>query len=116
MTRVRNTELPSAQEQVVRRGVRLEWITIAFLATAASLMYVVLGTSQAMRVAWIEDLLSLAPPIAFLVAVRMTRRPPNAKHPYGFHRSIGVAHLVAAVALTAVGTLLVVESGLTLLR
>lgn len=82
-----NTELPPAQEEVLRRAVRLEWITIGFLATAASLMYAVLGTSQAMRVAWIEDLLSLAPPIAFLVALRMTRRPPNAKHPYGFHCS-----------------------------
>jgi cation diffusion facilitator family transporter len=116
VTGIHKTELPPAQEQVIRRAMRLEWVTIAFLATAASLMYAVLGTSQAMRVAWIEDLLSLAPPIAFLFAVRMARRPANAKHPYGFHRSIGVAHLVAAVALTAVGTQLVVESGLTLVR
>jgi cation diffusion facilitator family transporter len=111
-----HTELPPAQEEVLRRAVRLEWITIAFLITAASLVYAVLGTSQAMRVAWVEDLLSLAPPIAFLVALRITRRPPNAKHPYGFHRSIGVGHLVAAVALTAVGGLLVYESGLGLVR
>jgi divalent metal cation (Fe/Co/Zn/Cd) transporter len=76
----------------------------------------VLGNSQAMKAAWLEDLLSFIPPIAFLIAVRMNRKPPTPDHPYGFHRSVGVGHLVAAVALTAMGTFLIIDSGTGLLR
>ena len=110
------TELPRQQAEVLRRAIRLEWITIGFLAVTVTLVFLVLGNSQAMRAAWIEDLLSFIPPIAFLIAVRVNRRPPTRQHPYGFHRSVGVGHLVAAVALTAMGTFLIVESGSGLLR
>lgn len=103
-------ELPAKQQEALRRAVRLEWITIAFLAVAIPLVGLVLGNSQAMKAAWIEDCLSLAPPIAFLVAVRIVRRAPRPQWPYGYHRSIGVAHLVAAVALLTMGTFLIVDS------
>ena len=65
-----------------------------FLVVTVCLVYVVLGDSQAMKAAWIEDLLSFTPPLAFLIAVRVSRLPPTRRHPYGLHRSIGVAHLV----------------------
>ncbi len=107
--------LPAKQQQILGRAVRLEWITIAFLAVAIPMVGLVLGNSQAMKAAWIEDLLSLAPPIAFLVAVRIIRRPPGPAWPYGFHRSIGVAHLVAAVALLTMGTFLIIDSAIGLL-
>lgn len=110
-----STELPPTQERCLRKAVRLQWVSIAFLVTATVLVYVVLGNSQAMKAAWIEDLLSFAPPLAFLVAVRMSKRRPDRRHPYGLHRSIGVAHLVAAVALVVMGGYLVVDSGLKLL-
>ena len=114
-TRFGSTELPAAQERCLRRAVRLQWVSILFLVTATVLVYVVLGNSQAMKAAWIEDLLSFAPPLAFLVAVRVSKRQPNRRHPYGLHRSIGVAHLVAAVALVTMGGYLVVDSGMKLL-
>lgn len=104
------TELPEEQERALRRAVRLAWLTLAFLATAVTVMYVVMGSSQAMRTAWAEDLLSLIPPIAFLVAVCVTRRRPSPAHPYGYHRSVGVGHLVAGTALLTMGLLLVWES------
>lgn len=110
------TELPKRQVQVLHRAIRLEWITIAFLVVSVTLVFLVLGNSQAMKAAWLEDLLSFIPPIAFLVAVRINRKPPTAEHPYGFHRSVGVGHLVAAVALAAMGTFLVVDSGTGLIR
>jgi divalent metal cation (Fe/Co/Zn/Cd) transporter len=110
-----STELPAAQERCLRRAVRLQWVSILFLVTATALVYVVLGNSQAMKAAWIEDLLSSAPPLAFLVAVRVSKRQPNHRHPYGLHRSIGVAHLVAAVALVTMGGYLLVDSGMKLL-
>jgi divalent metal cation (Fe/Co/Zn/Cd) transporter len=110
------TELPEAQAEALHRAKRLEWVSIGILAVTATLVLLVLGNSQAMRAAWFEDLLSFIPPIAFLVAVRIIRRRPTPRHPYGHHRSVAVGHVVAAVALAAMGSFLVVESGLSLLR
>ncbi|MFD4422451.1 cation diffusion facilitator family transporter [Agromyces sp. NPDC058484] len=108
-------ELPEQQVRNLKRAIRYEWYTIAFLAVAIPMVYLVIGNSQAMKAAWIEDLLSLAPPIAFLVAVRIVNRPPTDKYPYGFHRSIGVAHLVAGVALFTMGAFLLVDSAIGLI-
>ena len=110
-----NTELPEEQKDALKKAVRFEWITLAFLAVSTALVFLVLGNSQAMKAAWIEDLLSFLPPIAFLLAARLIRRPPTEKHPYGYHRSVGIAHLVAAVALVAMGSFLIVDSGAGLL-
>ncbi len=109
------TELPEPQERALRTAVKIEWFTLAFLAVAITMVYLVMGNSQAMKAAWIEDLLSLAPPIAFLIAVRLVNRPPTRKYPYGLHRAVGVAHLVAGVALFAMGAFLIVDSATGLL-
>jgi cation diffusion facilitator family transporter len=109
------TELPERQAAVLRKAIRLEWVTIAFLIFAVILVGLVLGNSQAMKVAWAEDLLSLTPPIAFLIAVKIIRKPPNRQWPYGYHRSSGAAHLVAGVTLTTMGTFLIIDSGLGLI-
>jgi cation diffusion facilitator family transporter len=111
-----NTALPSEQQEALRKASRIEWTTIGFLVVTATMVFLVLGNSQAMKAAWVEDLLSFLPPIAFLVAARAIRKPPSEKHPYGYHRSTGVAHLVAAVALTVMGGYILVESGLGLLK
>lgn len=102
--------LPPAQEKTLRRAIRIEWFTIGFLAVAITGVNLVMGSSQAMKAAWIEDLLSLAPPIAFLIAVRIIAKPPTDKYPYGFFRSVGVAHLVAGVALCTMGAFLLFDS------
>lgn len=109
------TELQEPQVRALRAAIKIEWFSLAFLAVAITLVYLVMGNSQAMKAAWIEDLLSLAPPIAFLIAVRVVSRPPTAKYPYGLHRSVGVAHLVAGVSLFAMGLFLIVDSGSGLL-
>jgi divalent metal cation (Fe/Co/Zn/Cd) transporter len=95
--------------------VRLEWITIAYLVSAVVAIFFTLGSSQAMKGAWLEDMLSLAPPIAFLVATRVRYRAPDRHFPYGLHRSVEVGYLVAALALLSMGTFLVVDSVLKLL-
>jgi cation diffusion facilitator family transporter len=100
---------------VHRRAVRLEWITVVYLLSALLLIYFTLGSSQAMRGAWLEDTLSLAPPIAFLVAARIRYKPPNARFAYGYHRAVEVAFLAAALALLIMGVFLVVDSVLKLL-
>jgi len=114
-TKFGNTALPREQQDALHRAIKFEWITLAFLAASTALVFLVLGNSQAMKAAWIEDLLSFLPPIAFLLAVRLIRRPPTEKHPYGYHRSVGIAHLVAAVALVTMGSFLIVDSGAGLL-
>lgn len=102
------------QRDALRRATRLEWLTLAWMSATVVLVGLVAGQSQAMRAAWAEDLLSLLPPIAFLVAARRIREKPDRRHPYGHHRSIGVAHLVAALALLAMGAYLAIDSALTL--
>ncbi|WP_411375381.1 cation diffusion facilitator family transporter [Arthrobacter sp. MPF02] len=115
-TRFGHTRLPAEQQEALRKARRIEWITIGFLAVTTTLVFLVLGNSQAMKAAWIEDLLSFLPPLSFLLAAHAIRKPPSEKHPYGYHRSTGVAHLVAAVALTVMGGYLLVESALGLIR
>ena len=108
--------LPDAPQRALRRAIRWEWATLGFLAVAITAVGLVTGSSQAMRAAWIEDLLSLAPPIAFLVSVRVMAHPATRRFPYGFLRSVGVALLVAGVALFAMGAFLLIESALALVR
>ena len=108
-------ELPAEAREALHRAKRIEWATIGYLAITIVAVFLVMGNSQAMQTAWAEDLLSLAPPIAFLVAVRLVSKPPTPKYPYGLHRSVGVGHLVAALALLSMGGFLVVDAGSGLL-
>ncbi|WP_291314504.1 cation diffusion facilitator family transporter [Corynebacterium sp. UBA2622] len=106
--------LPEDHGRLLRRAVRLEWITLATLVVTVAIVGVVSGQSQAMKTAWYEDLLSFLPPLAFLAATRVTRKKPDAKHPYGHHRAIEVGHLVAGSALLAMGAFLVIGAVLNL--
>jgi cation diffusion facilitator family transporter len=108
--------LPEEQEQALRKAIRIEWLSIAFTTGTVILVFFVLGNSQAMRTAWIEDILSVIPQIAFLIAIVIVRRPRNRSHPYGYHRAMGVGHLVGAVALIVVGGILLIESVMGLIR
>src|ERR671910_1185101 len=110
MGRGRSLELPPESQQTLRKARRLKWLTIAYLVSAVVLLALVLGSSQAMKTAWIEDLLSLIPPIAFLVAMRFNSCDPTGRFPYGFHRMVSIAHLCSALALFVMGTYLLVES------
>lgn len=109
-------ELPPELEAVHRKAVRLEWFSIAYLVSAIALLAAVLGSSQAMKAAWIEDILSLLPPLAFLVAARYRDRPPDERFPYGYHRSVGVAYLSASAALLAMGGFILYDSAMVLVR
>jgi len=109
------SELPPDLVEVHRRAVRIEWLSIAYLLSAIVLIYFTLGSSQAMKGAWIEDLLSLLPPIAFLVADRFRYRAPDQDFAYGYHRALEIAFLAAALALLIMGGFLIIDSVLTLL-
>ena len=107
-------ELPPDKAAVERKAKRLEWFTIAYLVTAIVAVFLVLGSSQAMKAAWIEDLLSLLPPLAFLVAARIRKRPPTETFPWGYHRAVGIGYLFAALALLVMGSYLLLESAMKL--
>ncbi|MCT1922788.1 cation transporter [Brevibacterium luteolum] len=111
-----HTELPDEQAQALKKAIRLERISLGVIAVTVVLVLLVAGSSQAMKAAWIEDSLSLLPPLAFLLAARLIRRRPTAAKPYGYHRAIGIAHLVSGVALLVMGLYLIIDSGLGLLE
>jgi cation diffusion facilitator family transporter len=115
MGQASSPELPPDLRRTLGRARRLEWLTFAYMASAVVILALVLGSSQAMKTAWIEDLLGLIPPVAFLVAARFNTRGPTARFPYGFHRIVSIGHLCSALALFVMGAYLLVESVLKLI-
>ncbi|MDO5736085.1 MAG: cation transporter [Propionibacteriaceae bacterium] len=109
-------DLPPEQSKALHAAIRLEWITVGVVAGIVVIVGLTAGSSQAMRTAFAEDMLSFLPPLAFLVAVRRARKPPDDKHPYGFHRSVGAGHLVASCALLGMGLWLSIDATLGLLK
>jgi cation diffusion facilitator family transporter len=103
-------ELPPDKHEKLLKAVRLEWFSILYLLSAIVLLYFTLGSSQAMKAAWVEDILGLTPPIAFLVASRVRNRKPNDHFPYGYHRATAIAYLCASVALLALGAFILYDS------
>lgn len=110
MTQTPDYELPPDKQREHARAVRLEWITIAYLISAVFFIYLTLGSSQAMKTAWFEDMVSLLPPIAFLIASRVRKRRPDRDHPYGWHRAVSIAYLVASLALILIGAFLLFDA------
>lgn len=103
-------ELPDRIERKLARARRLEWWSIFFLATIIGVMYLALGSSQAMQAAWVEDMLGLIPPLLFVVSTQVERRQPTRFFPYGFHRAGSLAYLVAASTLIALGGFLAYDA------
>ena len=103
-------ELPGDLEDELRRAARLEWVTVGFMTSIIVVVYLTMGSSQAMKAAWIEDMLSLVAPIAFLVSTRVRDRSPTEEYPYGLHRAVSIAFLTGAVALLLFGAYILVDS------
>lgn len=109
-TRTRAFRWPPEKAAVRARAVRLEWVTIGALLSSAIVLFLVAGTSQAMRTAFVEDLISIVPAAAFLVATHIEKRPPNARFPFGYFRSVSIAYLVAATATLFLGGFLLIDN------
>ncbi|MEA3041523.1 MAG: hypothetical protein QOC65_1012 [Sphingomonadales bacterium] len=107
-------EYPRHVEDGIRKGARLEYWTIAWLVTVVPLMFVVMGSSQAMKTVWIEDMLGFIPPIVYLISIRFERRMPTKSFPAGFDRVNSLAFVISAVALTLMGVYLLIEAAMTL--
>jgi cation diffusion facilitator family transporter len=107
-------EFPPDKRELHRKAVRLEWLTIAYLLSATFLLFLTIGSSQAGKAALVEDVLSIAPPLAFLIAARVRNRSPDERHPWGHHRSVSIAYQASALALLLFGSFILVDSLLNL--
>ena len=102
-----DNSLPEELEATMAKAIRLEFWNIFWTLTVIVTMGLVLGQSETMKTAWVEDTLGLVPPLMFLVAAQLERHGSRSAHfPFGFERVNGLGFFVAAVALTAVGALL----------
>lgn len=106
--------VPREIEQDLRKARRLAWWTIGWMITVIIFIGLVMGSSQAMKTAWIEDILSLVPSIVLLVSLRLETKDPEPDFPWGYDRTHSLSFLIAAVALSAVGATLLIESVITL--
>lgn len=102
--------------EAMARARRLEWWSILWMGTVIAVVGLTMGQSQAMRTAWIEDCLSLLPPILFLLATAFERRPPTRRFPHGFHRVASLAFFGAAAALMTFGAVLLYKALAGLIR
>lgn len=109
-------EFPEEKREVHRRAVRIEWITLVYMTSAVVVVFLTLGNSQAMKAAWVEDMLSLLPPAAFLIANRFRTRAPSERFPWGYHRAVSMAFLAAATALLVMGLFVAYDSALRLVK
>lgn len=109
-----NGAIPREIDGDLRKARRLAWWTIVWIGSIVLVMGSVVGSSQAMRTAWIEDVLSMIPAIVLLIALRLEGKPPTRLFPYGFDRAHSLAFLIAATALCTVGAVLLIESITTL--
>ena len=112
MRRLDALEYPEDVERVYRVARRWQWVTLAYVSSAAVLLYLTMGTSQAMRSSFYEDVISLVPSAAFLIGTAIARRAPTRTYPFGAHRATSIAHLVAAVALCGMGLFLLGEAAM----
>ena len=110
MKRRDHYELPQGKRLALRKARRLEWLTILFFLTIVTVMYIAMGSSQAMKTAWIEDLLGLIPPIVLLIAARVSEKQPDDEHPYGHRRAMLLSFLAAAVAIFVFGAYMFYDS------
>jgi cation diffusion facilitator family transporter len=109
-------QLPPDKKEKLERAKRLEWITILFMLTIIAAMSLTMGASQTMKAMWTEDVLSLIPPIAFLVGTRFFGKPPDDQFPYGYRRAVMIAFLSGAVALLGFGIYIFIDSVIKLVE
>ncbi|MDP0498587.1 MAG: cation diffusion facilitator family transporter [Verrucomicrobiota bacterium JB022] len=107
--------LPGAAQRKSRQIVWLEWATVVVMLGVVAVMYVAMGSSQAMKTAWIEDLLALVPPAAFLIANHFRDRAPTNRFPYGFQRTALLSFLVSAVAILGMGLYMLYDAASSLI-
>ena len=112
----RTFEPPAEQREHRRKAIRLEWISLFVLSLAAFSIYLTLGQSQAMKTAWMSDLLAIVTPVMVLVSMRIERRAPSPKFPFGYFRATSIAFLGTSVLILVVGLYLLIDATMKLIK
>jgi divalent metal cation (Fe/Co/Zn/Cd) transporter len=113
---VQHQELPRELQKHFNRAVKLEWITIGYMISVILVMAATMQSSQAMKAALFEDVLSILPAASFLVAKRFYNRPANSQFPFGYHRVYTIAFQTGALALFSIGMFVLYDSASTLIK
>ena len=101
--------LPADKEKELAAARRQEWATWGLRLTVIAALYGVVGNSQALSAIWFKSLWALWPPLAFLAASALERRPPSRRFPFGFYRAVSIGFLTSALSLVAMGAYLIVS-------
>jgi divalent metal cation (Fe/Co/Zn/Cd) transporter len=101
-------------EDARRKGRRLAWISIAYLLSTIVMLFFVMSGSQALKTEMTGELLSLIPPVLFLVGDRISIREPNQRYPFGYERAVSAGYIGSAVALLGVGAYLLFDGAMKL--
>lgn len=107
-------QVPDEVRDGLRKGRRLCVWTLFWIGGISILMYLVMGQSQAMKTAFIEDVLSLVPSITFLVAASLEGKAATPKFPFGYKRMNSIAFLISATALLSIGAFTAYEAVMAL--
>ena len=106
-------ETPGAEKEL-RKAHLLAWLTMAYVLSTIVMLFFVMSGSQALKTEMSGEILSLVPPVLFLVGDRVSRRPPNRVYPFGYERAVGAGYVGASVALLLVGVYLLFDGGMKL--
>ncbi|WP_149193231.1 cation transporter [Luteimonas suaedae] len=99
--------LPDEQQHALDHARRLCWWSLFWMALVSAAIFAVMGGSQAMKTAFVENLMSLVAPTAFLIASRFQAKPIDHEYVNGRARAFDINFLISGATLTGVGLLLV---------
>ncbi|MDT0644072.1 cation diffusion facilitator family transporter [Zunongwangia sp. F363] len=116
MRSIKDYHLPKELEDDLRSAKKIEWITVIYLISVVVVMYLVMGSSQAMKSAWLEDVLGLVPSVAFLISTHINSKAPNDRFRYGYHRVFSISFLIGAAALLGMGIFMIYDSSMSLIK
>ncbi len=114
MKKDKKFELPKHLIPLFKKAKKIEWITLLYLISVIVVVYYVMGSSQAMKTAWLEDALSVVPSLSFLVASKFYNKELTPEFPYGYHKVYSIAFLCGSVALFGMGAFLIIDSSFSL--
>jgi cation diffusion facilitator family transporter len=110
MTQRGEIHLPPDKEALVNKAVRIEWWSLAAQLSILVVLGLTMGSSQALKAMWLEDILSIVPTIAVLSGVYVSKWQPDENFNYGYRRASEIGFMAGAVALFGFGLFLFGDS------
>jgi cation diffusion facilitator family transporter len=102
--------VPQDKQKIIDKAWRHEIWSIVALVSIIIVLGLTMGSSQAMRTMWLEDLLSLVPTTAVLIGIKARSWQPDENFNYGYRRTVQIGFLAGSVALFGFGLFLLGDS------